>query len=156
MNKDILLRVKNIIYECDKHLLRINNSYKYISFIMPLNAKKYHNLSEETITYIDQYLFRFAKLQDTVGNKLFKNLLLLLQENIEDKSFLDILHRLEKINVLDNVNSWIYLRDIRNEISHQYENNATENSIIINNIYDNKKNLEDIYLKTKIYINNIA
>jgi len=32
---------------------------------------------------MDQYLFRFAKLQDAMGTKLFKNILMSLEENIE-------------------------------------------------------------------------
>ena len=39
---------------------------------MPLSIEKYENLKNDEITYIDQFLYRFAKLQDVMGQKLIK------------------------------------------------------------------------------------
>ncbi len=63
---------------------------------MPLDRQKYEQLTEDEIEHIDQFLFRFAKLQDAMGQKLFKNIMLFLDEEIENKPFIDILNRMEK------------------------------------------------------------
>lgn len=65
------IKIQKIINECDKHIKRMNNAYQKISPILPLNVEKYIVLSEDEIGYIDQYLFRFSKLQDTIEKRLF-------------------------------------------------------------------------------------
>jgi len=99
MNINQLKRQK-IINECDKHILRINSAYKKSSAILPLDASKYVALSEDEIEHIDQYLFRFAKLQDTNGKRLFKAIFSSLEEDVEDLPLIDLLNRLEKLNIL--------------------------------------------------------
>lgn len=78
------LKLQKIINECDKHILRINSAYKKTSAILPLDASKYVALSEDEIEHIDQYLFRFAKLQDTIGKRLFQAIFLSLEEDVAD------------------------------------------------------------------------
>jgi hypothetical protein len=142
-------RVDKILLECDKHILRINSSSKKMSIFMPLNDIRYINLSEDEIEHIDQFLFRFAKLQDSMGEKLFKTLLLLLDEDIKNKPFIDILNRLEKLKLLDSVNEWRELRNDRNELSHNYEDDPVETSAIINRLYNKREILISIYNKIK-------
>jgi hypothetical protein len=64
-------RIEKVIIECDKHLQRINSAYLKMSVFMPLDASKYAQLTDDEIEHIDQFLFRFAKLQDAMGEKLF-------------------------------------------------------------------------------------
>ena len=69
------LKLEKILKECGKHLQRINEAYSDMSTFMPLTAAKYENLSKDDVQAIDQYLFRFSKLQDSMGEKLFRVLL---------------------------------------------------------------------------------
>ena len=58
---------------------------------MPLGVENYENLTDDEVEHIDQFLFRFAELQDTIGDKLFGTLLIILQEeNIKNSLILDI------------------------------------------------------------------
>ena len=77
-----------------------------------------------------------------MGAKLFKSLLLYEGENI-DKPFLDILNRLEKMDII-NVDEWFEIRDLRNEISHEYDNNEKSVIEILNMIYELKDKLSNI------------
>lgn len=152
MSDDVIIeKLDKIFYECDKHIQRLNSASKNMSKFMPLDSEKYTKLKDEEIVYIDQYLFRFAKLQDAMGQKLFKVILLFLKEDIQGKPFIDILNLLEKINLLDNANSWKELRDDRNELAQNYENEPNEMSEVINKLYDKKDILIDIYTKIKRY-----
>lgn len=149
------LRLEKLINECDKHLNRINGAYLKMSAFMPLDATKYRRLTDDEIEHIDQFLFRFAKLQDAMGEKLFVSLLeFLKEEHTRSRPFIDILNRLEQLGWLDDKNAWLALRKIRNNISHQYEDEPQQASESLNAIYTAKPILENIYimLRTK-YIN---
>ncbi len=67
-------KLEKVFYECDKHILRIANTTNKMSSFMPLSTEKFTNLSEDEIEHIDQFLFRFSKLQDAMGQKLFKKI----------------------------------------------------------------------------------
>ena len=148
-------RVERIIRECDKHVLRINDSTDQMKAFMPLNSVDYENLSALQIQIIDQFLFRFSKLQDSIGERLFKAILTVLDENIDNTPFIDILNRLEKIGILESVEEWRELRYIRNELSHTYDD-SEEVVLSINKIFSKKDNLLSIYKKIKDYYKNIS
>jgi len=145
------LKQQKIINECDIHILRINSAYQKTVAILPLTADKYTKLSDDEVEHIDQYLFRFAKLQDTIGKRLFKAILSSLEEDIEEIPFIDLLNRLEKLNILDSVEQWLELRKIRNTLSYIYEDESEEMSLAINALFDKKQTLEKIYQKLIAY-----
>jgi len=68
----------------------------------------------------DQLILRFAKLQDTMGSRLFPAVLEALQEGYEDRPMIDKLHRLEKLGYLGSAELWHGLRVIRNRFAHDY------------------------------------
>lgn len=139
-------RIEKLIVECDKHLKRINSAHLKMSVFMPLDAIRYQQLRDDEIEHIDQFLFRFAKLQDAMGEKLFMLLLEFLQEeNLRNKPFIDILNRLEQLGLLEDKNVWLELRKIRNNIAHQYEDEPQQTTEALNAIYAAKAILEKIY-----------
>ena len=143
------LKLEKILRECDKHLQRINEAYSDMSTFMPLTAAKYENLSKNDVQAIDQYLFRFSKLQDSMGEKLFRVLLGKFEENTDRLPFLDVVNKLEKYVATDITNEWHDLRKIRNQLAHEYEDDAIEMANIINLIYAKKEAIESIYLVLK-------
>jgi hypothetical protein len=147
----ILEKLKKIFYECDKHVLRINSSYSELRPIMPLDMQTYINLTEEDIKVLDQFLFRFSKLQETMGQRLFKTMMYFLKEEIDGKPFIDILNMMEKISLLESANIWKDLREDRNKLAHNYEDEPEEMSEAINKLYDKKDILIDIYVNIKNY-----
>ncbi|MEI8236753.1 MAG: nucleotidyltransferase domain-containing protein [Methylococcaceae bacterium] len=143
------LKLEKTFKECDKHLQRINEAYGDMAAFMPLNAFKYEALSKQQVQAIDQYLFRFSKLQDTMGEKLFKLFLARFEENIDRLPFIDILNKLEKYLNIALANEWQDLRKIRNQLAHEYEDDAIEMANMINLIYAKKEVIERIYLAIK-------
>ena len=141
------LKIEKYINECKKHKLRIEKSYAKVKDIFPLSAQRYEKLSDNEIEAIDQYLFRFAKLQDTLGIRLFKMIVSEYVDNVNELTFLDILNHLEKIDILEDVNVWKRLRDIRNDISHQYDDEPQEMAEALNNIFAYKDELLEIFEK---------
>ena len=121
------------------------------SFI-PLDTEKYQNLSENEITYIDQYLFRFSKLQDAIGNRLFKAVLNYLGEQTEGVAIIDLFNKLEKLGVVENYDNWMKLREVRNVVAHEYEVDTLENAERINTIHSLKPGLEKYFLSVEEFI----
>lgn len=97
------------------HLKRLNSAFLELQsrYEFPLTKDRYEKMvsSIQDLAFSDQIIYRFSKLQDTIGAKLFKGLLLYQGENV-DKPFLDILNQLEKIDIV-NVDEWFELRDFR-------------------------------------------
>ena len=76
---------------------------------------------------VNSFLFNFSKLQDKIGAKLFRKVLYELKEidNI-NMPMIDVLHTLEKLDILDDANKWDELREIRNSIAHEYPFDTNE------------------------------
>lgn len=71
------------------------------------------------VRLIDQLLFRFIKLQDSVGERLIPASLAALEEPYEDRPMRDRLNRLERLGYL-NVADWLAWREVRNRLAHEY------------------------------------
>lgn len=147
-NRVVIYRQKleDNLKESYKHFERLESAFNELlnSFEFPLDKNSFEKItsSRQLLAYSDQIIYRFSKLQDCMGAKLFKSLLLFQGENV-NKPFLDILNQLEKINVID-VDEWFEIRDLRNEIAHDYEDNELESITILNTIYKLRNELKNI------------
>ena len=81
---------------------------------------------EQRIKTIDSFIYRFIKLQDIVGQKLFRFFLDEIGDYRDDMSLLDILDRLEKLNIVDSSETWMQFRKLRNELTHEYPDNEDD------------------------------
>jgi hypothetical protein len=95
-------------------------------------------------------------LQDTIGKSLFQAIFLSLEEDAADVPFIDLLNRLEKLNILDSKEQWLELRKIRNTLSHTYEDEPEEMRVSINAMFNKKQSIEKIYKHLVAYRNNKA
>ena len=59
----------------------------------PLDEEKYLNLNSEAVMRLDQFIFRFSKLQDVIGAKIFRYVLAWVYEEEETMSMRDVLDR---------------------------------------------------------------
>lgn len=138
-------KVHDNLNESKKHLLRLENAFRalgsHYSFPIVMDDFKKVLESVEHLAYSDQIIYRFSKLQDCMGAKLFKSVLLYEGENV-NKPFLDILNQLEAIDII-NVDEWFEIRDLRNEIAHDYEDNDEIALNILNTIYKLKNDLKE-------------
>ncbi len=112
--KDINLVLKEI----DKHKERLEYVVNKIKSWNELNTETLDD--PEKVETIDSFLFRFSKMQDTMGEKLFPLILEIFGEEARNKPFIDILNRLEQLEILPSANKWKELRKIRNLLTHTY------------------------------------
>ena len=112
--------------------------------------EKYRVLIKDEVQDIDQYIFRFLKLQDTMGDKIFKIILKKYEESDNSVPFIDLLNKLEKYGCITSAKEWAYLRKLRNEVAHQYDDEAEEMTQAINALLMQKEIIINIYSKLKI------
>lgn len=113
-------RLSTSLQKCHIHLLRLHYAVSQTKDFFPLDRERYQILNNAQIGNIDQLVFRFTKLQDELGTYTFRYVLLWLQEDIADKPFRDILNRLEQLKIIDSSDTWLTLRELRNDLAHEY------------------------------------
>ena len=134
---------------CEIHNERMQYGYHKLMHYFPLNTKRYKELSKDDLSYFDQLIFPFSKLQDSMGNRLFPALLKNLGEDIRGLPFIDLLTTLEKLQLLDDHKQWFQLRETRNTVTHEYPfisdevieglNALSEDAIVISDIWNSLK-----------------
>lgn len=142
------LKQDKIINECERHLQRLNYAKNQLKELFPLTEERYKNLSDDNTQAIDQLIYRFSKLQDAVGQKLIKIVFARYEENIDKYTMIDILNRLEKADIL-TTRQWQELRDIKNELSHHYDDDPMQSTIILNKVFEKEDVLMLIYQNIK-------
>jgi len=73
---------------------------------------------EELAEQIEAFTSRFCRLQDTIGDKLLPAWLDMLGE--KKGVAIDNLDKAERIGVLPSVEQWLELRQLRNQMIHEY------------------------------------
>jgi len=87
----------------------------------PLDLTIYDD--KEKIKTIDAFIFRFIKLQDFMGDKLFKEILKSTADYKDNMSLMDCLDKLEKLEIIDSAEKWIKYRTVRHKLTHEYSSN---------------------------------
>ena len=149
--EEIKERLQREFEVCDKHILRITEALRGLSVESPVSVEFYANLSPEQVRCIDQFIFRFSKLQDAIGAKLFRYLLEYLDEDVTALPMRDILNRLERYQIIPSADEWNYIRELRNEISHDSPLMEDDVVAILNELFLKVKDVFEIYRKLKTY-----
>ncbi|WP_457622329.1 hypothetical protein [Persephonella sp.] len=107
-----------VLKEIDRHRDRLEYVVNKIKSWDELDTEILDN--PEKVETLDAFLFRFSKMQDTMEEKLFPLILEIFGEEARNKPFIDILNRLEQLEILPSANKWKELRKIRNLLTHTY------------------------------------
>ncbi len=126
----------------DKQFSKIELIVSEIKSFLPLKTEDMEDINR--IKTIDSFIYRFGKIQDIMGEKLFPAFLEQLQEYNKSMSLIDILHKLEKLNAL-NTDDWIKIRQIRNTMTHEYPDNTDEIIATITSALEYFETMKNIY-----------
>lgn len=84
------LPLEDALRQCSRHASVMLDAMGQIPF--PLGEKSLQQASPEMIRFIDQFLLRFSKLQDTLGAHVLRQFATqILVEPVEDSSFVEVL-----------------------------------------------------------------
>lgn len=143
--KDLYLKkeLKEYMDILDKALDTFNHSYKNCKEI---GIKK--NYTYEELDKFESLTSRFARISDIVTQKILKNIFLLLREDA--KTFIDKVNLAEKLEIIPGAEQLKVIRDLRNEITHEYcMDDITE---IFKNVLEYSDALLETVEKVKIYV----
>ena len=112
-----------VIETCYLHFNRAKDNYEeMLRFSIDLTVYQ----DKEKIKTIDAFIFRFIKLQDFMGDKLFKEVLKAIGEYKDNMALIDCLDKLEKLEIIAQADQWMNYRAIRNKLTHEYSTNQEE------------------------------
>jgi hypothetical protein len=119
------------------NLLKEQNIYDQFTF---------NTLKPEKRAILDAYLKRFASIQDFLGAKIFS--LLLDIAGINNTTMSEVLSNIEKENIIDSLENWIELREVRNELEHDYPQDLQEALDDLKYCVNSFEKLESYYLNS--------
>lgn len=132
--KNDLQTLQEKLRECHIHAVRLQSAHRHLEPLFPMTLTDYVGLDDIQSSFLDQLTFRFSKLQDTMGEKLFPLFLYHTGEPVKSMTFIDRLNRLEELGLVDR-EEWFSFRHERNEITHEYSFNQESIVEALNRIY---------------------
>jgi len=110
------------------------------------DIKFFETLKPEQKAILDAYLKRFASVQDFLGAKIFN--LLLDVSGIGYTKMSEVLYYIEKEGIIDSLEDWIELREVRNELEHDYPEDIEDALDDLKFCIDSFEKLERYYIKS--------
>ena len=98
-----------------KAIQHLDYSYKKI-INLPTEPSK---LDEETLETWESFAARFCRVADIFLVKFVRAFVLIHDPGFSG-SFRDFLHQAEKLGLLDNTETWMAIRELRNISAHEY------------------------------------
>ena len=136
-------RLKIHLKEAKLHIKRLREILKYLKKFYPLDIDSLEEIDRDKL---DAFAFRFAKLQDLLGAKIFREYLESINFPTQDKNFLELLKELDKEGIV-NLDKWAEFKSVRNSIAHDYPYDEDEKIESINYLIKNIEYLFDVTQK---------
>jgi hypothetical protein len=112
--------LKAALLECERHADVLKEARREIG-AMRFSAATVQHLASDTLRLLDQLAYRFGKLQDTLGLRVLPGILDLSEEPFPvGTPFAQKLQRLERLGAIPSVEQWRVLRELRNQLAHEY------------------------------------
>lgn len=119
------LALQHIQTVCQGHAEALSEALQDMQ-LRALSADDYSHMSKSDRRLLDQFAYRYTRLQDDMGARLMPAVLKALGEDIAPLSAIDRFTRLEQLGWLPSADEWLTLRQIRNQFSHDYPDSAAE------------------------------
>ena len=145
-----MITINQIKDELDIHFKRIDMILPEIKSYLPFENDDFEDI--EKIKAIDSFIYRFTKIQDKMGDKFFPAILRELQEYKNSMALIDVLNKMEKLELLEKSDDWIDYRKLRNNLTHEYPNNSEDIVEAINISIEVYEDMKKIYHKMLLRI----
>lgn len=127
--------IESAISECTAHKRWIRRNRALLKETFPLSPRHVEHLEERTVELLDQLLYRFTKLQDSMARRLLPALYQYVEETSEPTAFIDILNRLEALGFIESVERWQEFRTLRNNLTHDYPESRVQTTTTLNQLH---------------------
>jgi hypothetical protein len=149
MKEELSATIESAITEGESHLEKLHTSEDYLQALRPITQSTLKALDDDTVLRLDQFVYRFTKLQDSMARRLLPSLYSLLEADTEPKPFLDMLSRLEQLEVLPSVQTWQRFRNLRNNLAHDYPESLEQTAETLNQLLQTWGDLEEIFTRAR-------
>ncbi len=111
-----------LIWRKIEHLRRMRNylDYSLAETLQLLPISNWHQLTPKHHETLAAFRVRFSEFQEHLG-KLMRSIAREEEQSTEPFSF--VLLYMEKLGILDRVEEWKMIRELRNAVNHEYEEN---------------------------------
>ena len=131
-----LQEVEAALGECRRHAAILREAKAGIG-TTTFAPESVEAISGAVLRLLDQSAYRFGKLQDTLGLRLLPGILDLSEEPLpEETPFAQKLQALERLGVIPSVNQWRLLRELRNQLAHEYFDMPALKAAVLNRFLD--------------------
>jgi hypothetical protein len=138
----------DLLNESDLHLLALREAMARCP--QPLTEDHFVTRHPALVATLDQFAYRFTKLQDVMSAQLFRRFTLdVLHEPVESLPIIDILNLLERYDYLPSVARWQEIREIRNQITHEYRLDPSELIVTLEIAFGMVAEMSEILAKLK-------
>lgn len=112
-------RLRQLLGIVERELSRLQSTDRRL-FKQPFTAERASSLNEDEdlAERVEAFVSRFGRLQDTLGDKVFPTYLAAQGEKAG--AFGDNLDRAERLGLVQDAQSWIDMRRLRNQMVHEY------------------------------------
>ena len=138
-----MMTLEHVKKELNIHFSRLDMILPELISYLPFSEQDFNDI--EKIKTIDSFIYRFTKVQDRMGEKFFPLILTELYEYKSNMAFIDVLNRLEKLELLESSDAWIEYRKLRNTLTHEYPDNEDEIIEAINLSIEVYEKMKTIY-----------
>jgi uncharacterized protein with HEPN domain len=116
-----ITRKRNLLVaQLDENIVLLEKSMKALAYshtkCEAIGEKEEYDFEEQES--FEALTSRFARTSDILTQKVFKTLFILIQENI--KTIIDAANLLEKLEILEKADNLLNIRELRNQIAHEY------------------------------------
>lgn len=140
--------IKKRFAKLDKHYTALKEYRQLIDKLTTtINIYKpsvFSTLKPEQRAILEAYLKRFSSMQDYLGAKVFP--IVLDIAGIGSQKMSEVLYQVEKEQIIDSLEEWILLREIRNELEHEYPDELQEALDDLRFCIESFSKLEQYYL----------
>lgn len=133
---------------------RLTSSLARLQADFPLTGERLCNEDENLFERLDAFRVRYADLQDAIGNKLFRSILMVFDE--KSLNMAETLSKMEKYGVLVSVDEWRLMREIRNSFSRDYLDAEEDRAMVLNRAWLTAPALLAVVAAVNNYLNQLG
>ncbi len=147
--------LKKRFLKLEKHYAALSDYKQLIEDLLKkkdiYNIDQFEKLEPRDRAVLDAYLKRFASVQDFLGAKIFP--LLVDISGITANKMTETLFIMEREEVIDSLESWIELREVRNELEHDYPDGLMQALKNLKYCIDHYSTMETYYHNSRKFAN---
>jgi len=110
-------KAKSAVSEQERNFIHIYHALEKLKPYLPIGSE--HLDDKDVVEHIDQMIFRFMKIQDSIGRRLIPLIVEAIEADTSEMTFIDKLNKLEKFGLME-AGEWNIYRKIRNDLTHTY------------------------------------